>query len=67
MSIYEYNQEEHMRMEREQNYANGLTEGRAMEIVRLCREFGMMEDDIMQRLKRELEMTEEEALAYMKA
>lgn len=29
MSIYEYNEEEHMRMEREESYAEGIAEGRA--------------------------------------
>ena len=61
VSIYEYNQEEHMRMEREQNYADG----HATAIVRLCREFGQAEEDILQRLRNELDITEEEALEYM--
>ena len=29
MSIYEYNEEEHMRMEREEHYAKGKADGRA--------------------------------------
>lgn len=70
VSIYEYNQEEHMRMEREQNFADGReeghAEGRVLEMVRLCREFGKDEDYILERLMREFDLEEESALAYMK-
>ena len=41
-------------------------EGKRIEdIINLCREFGQSEDDIKQRLVKELNLSVEEALAYM--
>ena len=44
----------------------GHIKGRAEEIVRLCREFGQSEEAILNRLMKELNLTEEQALQYMK-
>ena len=44
----------------------GHIKGRAEEIVRLCREFGQSEEAILNRLMNELNLTEEQALQYMK-
>lgn len=43
----------------------GREEGRAMEIVRLCREFGQSEEAIKERLMKDLNVSIEAALAYM--
>lgn len=37
MSIYEYNEEEHMRMEREESYAEGKAEGKVEGITEAVR------------------------------
>ena len=44
----------------------GHIKGRAEETVRLCREFGQSEEAILNRLMKELNLTEEQALQYMK-
>ena len=43
-----------------------IEKGRAEELVRLCREFGQSEEAILNRLMKELNLTEEQALQYMK-
>ena len=50
MSIYEYNEEEHMRMEREQHYEDGLKEGEILGAISMCRDFKLSEDEIVARL-----------------
>ena len=47
-------------------HVEGHAEGRAEETVRLCREFGQSEEAILNRLMNELNLTEEQALQYMK-
>ena len=44
----------------------GHTAGRAEELVRLCREFGQSEEDILARLMKDLNLSKDEALQYMK-
>ena len=46
VSIYEYNEEEHMRMEREQHYEDGLKEGEILGAISMCRDFKLSEDEI---------------------
>ena len=68
VSIYEYNEEEHMRMEREDSYAEGHAEGRMMgraeEIVRILRKLGKTDDEIVTELVGELKISIEEARKY---
>ncbi len=44
----------------------GHAAGRAEELVRLCREFGQSEKDILARLMKDLNLSKDEALQYMK-
>lgn len=46
-------------------HIEGRTEGRAEELVRLCREFGQSEEDILARLMKDLNLSKDEALQYM--
>ena len=43
----------------------GHAAGRAEELVRLCREFGQSEEDILARLMKDLNLSKDEALQYM--
>ena len=68
MSIYEYNEEEHMRMEREEHYAKGHTAGAADERSKLFELIDRMEQDGMAdsipRLTKEPEFLEEMLKKY---
>ena len=60
VSIYEYNEEEHIRMER----AESREAGRAEEIIRLLRRFGKTEEEIVSELVEVLKISVEEAREY---
>lgn len=57
MSIYEYNEEEHMRMEREQHYEDGMLYG----IIKTLREFDIPEEEIVVKIMAEYNLNEETA------
>ena len=63
VSIYEYNEEEHIRMER----AESREAGRAEEIIRLLRRFGKTEEEIVSELVEVLKISVEEAREYCMA
>lgn len=48
-----------------EGHAEGRAAGHAEELVRLCREFGKSEEEILARLMKDLKFTEEQALQYM--
>ena len=50
---------------RNEGRAAGHAAGRAEELVRLCREFGQSEEDILARLMKDLNLSKDEALQYM--
>ena len=68
MSIYEYDEEEHMRMEREASRAEGREEGREEGIVALIldnMEEGESEEQIAGKLIRRFALSEAEARNYL--
>lgn len=52
-------------MWQEEGFERGHIEGHAEELVRLCREFGKSEEEILARLMKDLKFTEEQSLQYM--
>ena len=66
VSIYEYNEEEHMRMEREQHYEDGLKEGEILGAISMCRDFKLSEDEIVARLVEKYGLQEDVAREYCK-
>ena len=57
MSIYEYNEEEHMRMEREQHYEDGMLYG----VIKTLQEFDIPEEEIVAKIMTEYNLNEETA------
>ena len=66
VSIYEYNEEEHMRMEREQHYEDGLKEGEILGAISMCRDFKLSEDEIVAKLVEKYGLQEDVARKYCK-
>ena len=66
MSIYEYDEEKHIRLEREDAFAEGRTEGRAEGIVRTARKYNASEEEIIKQLMEELSFDEARAKVIMK-
>lgn len=64
VSIYEYNEEEHMRMEREQHYEDGLKLGEIRGSVDTYREFNLSDDEIVVKLIKKYSLDEETARKY---
>lgn len=67
MSIYEYDEEKHMRQEREASLEVGMERGRQIGIKALIRdnqEGGKMKEEIIKKLVKYFELTEEEAEVY---
>ena len=73
MSIYEYDEEEHMRMEREESWREGKREGleagelqgRIKMLIETYNEFGKSPEEIMAKLVERFQMSEEAAERYM--
>ena len=67
VSIFEYNEEQHMKQEREENYRygkeDGLREG-IQSYVQLCAEFGMNESEVILKLVNQFGLTESEAKKF---
>lgn len=57
MSIFEYDQEKHMRLEKEESYeegrAEGRTEGRAVSIILLLNQKGILSKETEDKIKEE--------------
>ena len=70
VSIYEYNEEEHMKMEREQHYEDGLKEGLGRgEIrgaVKTYRKLKFSDEEIVKQIMEDFNLQEEEAKEYCK-
>ncbi|CDD06440.1 putative uncharacterized protein [Dorea sp. CAG:317] len=67
MSIYEYDEEKHMRQEREASLEVGMERGRQIGIKALIRdnqEGGKTKEEIIKKLVKYFELTEEEAEVY---
>ena len=65
VSIYEYDEEEHMRMEREESWQEGRIEGRREGIkalIEVCLEFGQSPEDISVKLMGKFQLSREEAV-----
>lgn len=50
MSIFEYNQEAHMKCVRQESFAEGKAEGKAEDILELLRELGVVPDEIQEKI-----------------
>lgn len=66
MSIYEYNEEEHMRMEREESYEDGYKAGRALmlELIAKISADGLTKE--IPRLTKDSDFYQEMVKKYMK-
>lgn len=53
MSIFEYDEEKHMRLVREEGYMDGLTRGKTEAILELLTELGTVPEGIIQNIKTE--------------
>ncbi len=53
MSIFEYDQEKHMRLEKEESYEEGRTEGRAVSIILLLNQKGTLSKETEDKIKNE--------------
>ena len=70
MSIYEYDEEEHMRMEREESWREGKREGLETGelqggikmLIETYSEFGKSSEDIIVKLTERFQMSKEEAV-----
>ena len=58
VSIYEYNEEEHMRMERDEWKIRGAVE--------MCRDFNLSDEEIVAKLVEKYNLNEETAREYCK-
>ena len=63
MSIYEYDEEEHIRMEREDAFAEGRIEG----VVHTARKFNATEKEIIKQLMQEFAIDEVKAKEFLDA
>ncbi len=61
VSIYEYDEEEHMRMEREESWQEGRREGMIEALIEAYQEFGQSPEDISVKLVEKFQISEEEA------
>ena len=66
VSIYEYNEEEHMRMEREQHLEEGIGIGEIRGAVRVYRKLNYSDEEIMKEIMEEFNLNEETAREYCK-
>lgn len=55
MSIFEYDQEKHMRLEKEESYEEGRTEGRAVSIILLLNKKGILSKETEDKIKSEMD------------
>ena len=53
MSIFEYDQEKHMRQEREDAWKDGLLEGKASAVISLLENLGALSEKLEQKIKSE--------------
>lgn len=53
MSIFEYDQEKHMRQEREDAWKDGLLEGKASAVISLLENLGALSEKLEQKTKSE--------------
>ena len=53
MSIFEYDQEKHMRQEREDAWKDGLLEGKASAVISLLENLGALSKELEQKIKSE--------------
>ena len=53
MSIFEYDQEKHMRLEKEESYKEGRAEGRAVSIILLLNQKGILSKETEDKIKEE--------------
>lgn len=53
MSIFEYDQEKHMRQEREDAWKGGLLEGKASAVISLLENLGALSEKLEQKIKSE--------------
>lgn len=67
MSIYEYDEEEHIRMEREDAFAEGRIEGRIEGVVHTARKFNATEKEIIKQLMQEFTIDEVKAKEFLDA
>lgn len=76
MSIFEYNEAEHIRSEREISYQNGYDEGKekGMEqgiqqgiraLIEICQDLEMGKDDTMEKIKEKFSISEDYAIELM--
>lgn len=72
MSIYEYNEEKHMRQTKEEGREEGRKEGRKegreegiRALIEVCRELGISEEITRTKLKEKYQLLEEQIAAYM--
>ena len=72
VSIYEYDEEKHLRMEREDAKADGIAEGikigreqGIIAAIKMCRNLQVAKDDILASLQKEYNLSEEEAKKYL--
>ena len=66
VSIYEYNEEEHMRMEREQHYGDGIKEGEIRGAVKTYRKLKFSEVEIIEQIMEDFNLEKETAREYCK-
>lgn len=64
VSIYEYDYEKHMRMEREEHWQDGLKQG-AINFVKFCKKKNMDQTVILDELLNEYQLSEEDAQELM--
>ena len=57
MSIFEYDEEEHMRLERRDAKAEGKAEGKAESVIELLEELGMVPEKLKNRIMEESDLT----------
>ena len=72
MSIYEYDEEKHMRQEREENFQKGFQEGRKdgiqegiSKLINTCRELGIEQEKVISQLVKRYSLSIEEAEQYV--
>ena len=66
VSIYEYNEEEHMRMEREQHFEEGMRYGEILGAIKTYREFDFSDNEIVTKLIEKYCLEEHVAKEYCK-
>ena len=66
VSIYEYDEEEHMRMEREESWQEGELQGKIKMLIETYSEFGKSSEDIIVKLTERFQLSREEAVRQVK-